>query len=125
METPWIDNPDRPRVHPIETGRVRFRKILGAAWTPAMVGIVCLVIMIASALYGQWKSLYGIPLWVAWHGYCVLMWRRDPQYWEIILDCEWHYPWGDYLAPAEEVGAKPVPVQASVATRARAGSYDD
>ena len=89
----WLDNPDTPRVHPIEPGTVRFRQLLGAAWSPAMIGVTCLVIMFASALYGQWKSLYGIPLWLAWHELCVLMYRRDPQYWDIIWDCEWTYPW--------------------------------
>ena len=125
MESPWIEYEDGPRIHPIETGVVRFRTLGGAAWSPAMIGVTCLVIMIASALYGQWKSLYGIPVWAAWHGICVVMYRRDPQYWEIVKDCEWWNRWPVYLAPAEEVGAKPVKLEASVPFRGVAGTYGE
>lgn len=116
---------DAPRYHPIETGVVRFRTVRGAGWGPAMIGITCLVIMLASALYGQWKSLYGIPLWAAWHGICVLMFRRDPQYWELVWENEWHHRWPPYLAPAPGVSAPAVALQASVPFRAEAGVYGE
>jgi hypothetical protein len=116
---------DGPHYYPIETGVVRFRKIRGAAWGPGMIGITCLVIMIASALYGQWKSLYGIPFWVAWHAICVLMYRRDPQWWELAWENEWHHPWPTYLAPAPGVSAPAVVLQASVPVRAVTGTHGE
>ena len=115
------EDTEGPRLHPIEPGVVRFRSLMGAAWAPAMWGVTCLVIMIASALYGQWKSLYGIPIWALWHGICVLMFRRDPQYWELMWESEWSYRWPEYLAPAPGVRAPVVVVQASVPVRAEAG----
>lgn len=123
MDSGW--DGEQPLLHRIEPGTVRFRKVLGAAWSPGMVGITCLVLMITSAFYGQWKSLYGIPFWAAWHGYCVLMFRRDPQYWELQWENEWHYRWPAYLAPAPGIYARAVPVQASVPVRAVAGEVGE
>lgn len=120
-----MEHEDGSRILKIEPGVVRLQTLFGAERAPAFIGLACLAIMFFSALSGKWKALYGIPFWVLWHGYAVLMYRRDPQYWAIMWDKEWKYRWPSYLAPAPGVVAKPVPIEPSVPVRGEAGVYGE
>ena len=77
------------------------------------------------ALYGQWGALKGLWLWAIWHGICVLMYRRDPQFWAILWDKEWSNPWPSKLYAAPGICAVKVPIEASVSVRGEAGVYED
>ena len=91
-KSPWIAEADGHMDHGYCRLRVEwsgFSRCMGAERTPAYIGFVCLAMMGFLALYGQWGALKGVWLWALWHGICVLMYRRDPQYWAILWDKEW------------------------------------
>lgn len=116
---------DGPRILKIESGTVRIQTLLKAERAPAWIGLGCLVLMLYSAIAGQWKALYGIPIWGIYHGILMLMYRYDPQYWEIMWEKEWRNPWPSFLAAAPGVVAKPVAMEPSVPVRGEAGAYGD
>ena len=116
---------DGPRILPIEPGVVRLPQLFGAEREPAYLGFACAVLLGFVALYGQWAALKGLWLCGLWHGICVLMYRRDPQYWAILWQKTWVYPWPPKLYPAGSVNAKRVPIQASVPVRGEAGVYGE
>lgn len=116
---------DGPRIVPIEPGVVRVQTLMGAERSAAYWGFACAVILFVVALYGQWAALKGLWLCGLWHALCVLMYRRDPQFWSILWDKEYRYPWPMKLAPAPEVRAPLVPLEASVPVRAEGGAYGE
>ena len=116
---------DGPRILPIESGVTRIEQFMGAERAPAYIGFACLAMMVFLALYGQWNALKGVWVWALWHGICVLMYRRDPQYWAILWDKEWKYPWPVKLYAAPGVCAPAVPIEASCPVRGEAGAYGE
>jgi len=111
---------DGPIYIPLESGVVRPVPIYGAQRTPWFLGIICLVMMCFLALYGYSKALYGVPLWFPWHGYWVWAFKRDPQYWDILIRWWFVYWWPATLYAAEGVMAPDVKIEASVPFRAEA-----
>lgn len=108
---------DAPRVLPLESGTVRPVLILWAERLPAGLGIWAGMMMIVTAIYGQWEALYGLPLVVLWHGIWVLAAARDPQYCEVLWRQMVTYPWPDRLAAWPGVLAKRVKIEPSVPVR--------
>ena len=120
-----MEHEDGQQILPIEPGVVRIQTVLGAERGPGMIGVCCAAMMGFIALYGQWAALYGLPIWFAWHGIAVLMFRRDPQYWMIMWRKEWQYRLPSVLYPAPGVIAPMVPIEASVPVRGEAGLYGE
>jgi len=108
---------ETPRILPVEPGVIRPVLILGAERLPAGLGFWVGLMMVVTAVYGQFTAVYGLPLCVAWHLLWVLAARRDPQYAGVMWRQWMVYPWPDRLQAAPGVLAKQVKHEASVPVR--------
>ena len=112
-----MEEQDGPRMLELESGVVRLETMLGVEWMPGMIAAGSTLLMLGLALYGQPKMLYGLWLSGVWYLIAVLMYRRDPQYWEIMWTKEWYDPWPSSLYPAPSVTAPVVALPPSSLVR--------
>jgi type IV secretory pathway TrbD component len=108
---------ESPRTIAMESGVIRPVLLLGAERLPAGLGIWAGFMMVMTAVYGQWRALYGLPFVVLWHGIWVLAAARDPQYGEVMWRQWIRYSWPPRLHAQPCVLAKRVKCEPSVPVR--------